>query len=129
MLLNRKKLLADSKRLGRWGERRCEKFLKKKGFKLLVRNFFCKTGEIDLIMFDIDGGIVFVEVKTRADEVFTPTEDVVTQTKTDRMFRTARHFLSSHNIVDKALRFDFVTVILGSAGPVVIRHYENAFTP
>ena len=47
-LLNRGRLLADRKKLGRWGEKRCESFLKKKGFKRLARNFSCKSGEIDL---------------------------------------------------------------------------------
>ncbi len=66
MFLNRRKLLADRKLLGQWGEKRCRKFLKSKGFKKLARSFSCKRGEIDLVMVAPDGGIVFVEVKTRA---------------------------------------------------------------
>lgn len=129
MLLNRRKLLANRELLGQWGEKRCEKFLKTKGFRKLARNFFCKTGEIDLVMADADGSIVFVEVKTRADESFSPAESVITPAKKNRMSRAARYFLATHNIKDRPFRFDVVTVILGQAGPVQIRHYENAFVP
>lgn len=129
MFPNRNKLLTDKALLGRWGEKRCEKFLKRKGLKSLARNFTCKTGEIDLIMVDSDKTIVFVEVKTRADETFSPSESAITSAKKTRMQRAARYFLSIHNIEDRPFRFDVVTIILGRKGRPEIRHYENAFVP
>ncbi len=129
MLLNRPKLLADPKRFGRWGEKRCEKFLKRKGLKKLTQNFSCKTGEIDLIMADTDGTIVFVEVKSRADETFAAAEDAITSIKKTRMSRAARYFLAVNNIVDRPFRFDVVTIILNRRGREKITHYKNAFVP
>ena len=129
MLLNRRRLLADRKLLGRWGEKRCQSFLKRKGLSKLTRNFSCKTGEIDLIMAASDGSIVFVEVKTRADENLTPTESVITQPKKAKLARTARYFLTTHSIENRAYRFDVVTIVLGQTGPPQIKHYENAFVP
>jgi putative endonuclease len=129
LLLNRNKLLADAKLLGRWGEKRCERFLIRKGLKRLVRNYSCKAGEIDLVMVDADGAIVFVEVKARADESFEPVESVVTFGKKEKLFRTARYFLASHNIEDRPCRFDVVTLVLGQAGRPTIKHYKNAFVP
>jgi len=129
MLLNRRKLLADRKKFGQWGERRCERFLKNKGLKKLTRNFSCKTGEIDLIMVDADGAIVFVEVKTRIDESFTPAEDVITPSKKAKLNRTARYFLATHNIENRPFRFDAVTIVLGQKGREQIKHYENIFVP
>jgi putative endonuclease len=126
-IFNRKKLLADIKLLGRWGEQRCERFLKNKGLKTLTRNYACKAGEIDLIMVDNDRSIVFVEVKTRLDEEFAPTETVVNKTKIDKMAKTSRYFLSVHDINNRPYRFDVVTVTLGRGGPAEIRHYKNAF--
>jgi putative endonuclease len=122
-------LLVDRGLLGRWGEKRCEKFLKRKGLKTLARNFSCKTGEIDLIMVDTDGTIVFVEVKTRADESLTPTESVITTAKKEKAARTARYFLATSNIEDRPYRFDVVTIVLGQTGRPQVRHYENAFAP
>ena len=115
--------------LGRWGEKRCEKFLKRKGLKTLTRNFSCKSGEIDLVMVDRDGTLVFVEVKTRADEDFSPSESAVTSAKKTRMLRTVRYFLAANNIEDRPCRFDVVTIVLDDKGSAQIRHYENAFVP
>ncbi|MGD9109578.1 MAG: YraN family protein [Phycisphaerales bacterium] len=129
ILLNKRKLLTDRKALGRWGEKRCEKYLKSKGFKTLARNYSCKVGELDLVMADGDGTIVFVEVKTRADESFGPTEDVITRPKKERMAKSARYFLTTHKIENRPCRFDFVTVVLGENGKETIQHYENAFMP
>jgi len=129
MLLRRHKLLSDRKLLGRWGEKRGEKFLKKKGLRTLARNFSCKTGELDLVMADADGTVVFVEVRTKADESFGPPEESITRPKRARLLRAARYFLASHNIQDRPFRFDVVTIVLGQAGREQIRHYENAFVP
>ena len=68
----RKKLLADPKRLGRWGQNKAEVFLKRRRLRTLARNFAGTNGELDLVMGDRDGTIVFVEVKTRRDEKFMP---------------------------------------------------------
>ncbi|MDD5063691.1 MAG: YraN family protein [Phycisphaerae bacterium] len=128
-LLNRGKLLADREKLGRWGEKRCESFLKKKGFKKLTRNYSCRGGEIDLVMVDGDGALVFVEVKTRADEDLTPAESAVTSAKKVRMNRAARYFLATNKIENRPFRFDVVAIVLGRKGRPEIRHYENAFVP
>jgi putative endonuclease len=129
LLPNKRRLLADRELLGRWGEKRCEKFLKRKGLKTLTCNFSCKTGEIDLVMVDKDGTLVFVEVKTRANEDFSSSESAINKAKQTRMLRTVRYFLNTNNIENRPFRFDVVTIVLGEKGPEQIRHYENAFTP
>ena len=80
-------------------------------------------------MVDTDGTIVFVEVKTRADESFEAIESVLTPAKKTRLSRAGRYFLSTHNINDRPLRFDFVAIVLGQAGREQIKHYENVFIP
>jgi putative endonuclease len=103
--------------------------LRRKGLKTLARNFRCKTGEIDRVMIDTDGTLVFVEVKTRANEDFGPSESAVTSAKKARMLRAARFFLATHQIEDRPFRFDVVTIVLSEKGPARISHYENAFVP
>lgn len=129
MLLNRRKLLSDRARLGRWGEKRCERFLNRKGLRTLTRNYTCRTGELDLVMVDRDATLVFVEVRTRAGEEFVRVEATITAAKRTRVARAARHFLAVHKIEDRPLRFDVVTLVLGPEGPPQIRHYKNAFVP
>ena len=126
---NRSSLIKDPKLLGRWGEKRCERFLKRKGLKILTRNFSCKTGEIDLIMADTDASIVFIEVKTRAAENFAPAESSITPPKKAKLLRTARYFLAAHNIQNRPCRFDVVTIVLPHTGRPKIKHYKNAFAP
>jgi len=127
MLLRKKRLFNDIKLLGRWGEKRCEKFLKRKGLHLLARNYLCPAGEIDLIMVDSDGSIVFVEIKTRTSEEFTPAETVVTYNKQQKLSKTARYFLSAYDIKNRPYRFDIVTIVLEPSGREHINHYPNAF--
>ncbi len=129
MLWNRHKLLSDRARLGRWSEKRCERFLKAKGFKTLTRNYRCKVGELDLVMVDTDGSIVFIEVRSRAEEGLVPPEATITPAKRAHVSHAARYFLAAHKIEDRPLRFDVVTLILGRSGPPNIQHYPNAFVP
>ena len=129
MLWNRRKLLSDRARLGRWSEKRCERFLKAKGLKTLTRNYRCQVGELDLVMIDTDGSIVFVEVRSRAKEGLVPPEATITATKRAHISKTARFFLAAYKIEDRPLRFDVVTLILGRSGPPQIEHFPNAFVP
>jgi len=73
-----------------------------------------------------DGTIVFVEVKTRADEVFADAESAITEVKKNRMAKAARYFLSINKIEDRSCRFDVVVVLTGKKQSQ-FRHYENAF--
>ena len=129
MLLNRRKLLSDRVRLGRWSEKRCERFLESKGLKTLTRNYRCKVGELDLVMVDTDGSIVFVEVRSRAEGGLVPPESTITPAKRAHISRAARYFLVAHKVEDRPLRFDVITLILGRSGPPNIQHYPNAFVP
>lgn len=129
LALGRKRLLRDAKLLGKWGEKRATAFLTGKGFMVIARNYTCPAGEIDLITSDPDGAIVFVEVKTRRDELYAKAQDAVNEKKQRSMTLAAKSFVRNYKIKDKPLRFDVVAVILGRKGKPEIRHYKNAFTP
>jgi len=123
----RENLLSDRHLLGRWGQKQCENFLKKKGYKTLTKNFSCRTGEIDLIMAAGAGTVVFVEVKTRKNENFADAEAAITSAKKERMKKAANLFVKKHKLYDKPLRFDVVIVMADEKAKVRMRHYENAF--
>ena len=126
---SRARLLADAKKLGRWGEKYCLKYLKGKGFRAVALNYRCKAGEIDLVVGDAGGRLIFVEVKTRASEEWAKAQDAVDRRKQERMFRVSREFCRKYKIKDRPLRFDVVAIVLGEKGQPEIRHYENAFRP
>jgi len=124
-----KKILSDAHLLGQWGQKQCEKFYKVNGFKILARNFSCKTGEIDIVVGQSDGTVVFVEVKTRKSEEYAKAEAAVSYSKKLRMTKAARLFVKDYKLENIPLRFDVVIVIPDEKGKPQIRHYENAFVP
>ena len=82
----------DKKRLGRRGEKYAAKWLRKKGYRILHRNYRLGDDEADLIAFDPDGEtVVFVEVKTRRDDRV-PGELAINSKKKFRMARLAIRF-------------------------------------
>ena len=123
----RKKLLSDPHRLGRWGQNRAEIYLRRHGLRTIARNYAFSGGELDLVMAEKDGTMVFTEVKTRRNEDFYPAVAAVNQEKRQKITRTAKRFLRQFNISERPLRFDIITVVLGEKGDPEIQHYPNAF--
>ena len=111
--------------LGREGEEIAENYLKKKGYRLVERNYRCPLGELDLIALD-RRVIVFVEVKTRGDESYGPPLESVHPRKQRKMIKTALFFLSVHKLHNREARFDVVGISFAGQEPVV-EHIENAF--
>jgi putative endonuclease len=111
--------------LGREGERVAEQFLKRKGYKLVERNYRCPVGEIDLIALD-GRVIVFVEVKTRSGHGFGTPAEAVASWKQKKMIKTAMFFLHEKRLHNRAARFDVVGISWPGREPV-FEHIENAF--
>ena len=97
--------------LCRKGEALAGKLLKKRGYKILKRNFANRYGEIDIVAYD-KGTICFVEVKTRQSETYGPPELAVTKEKRKRIIRAALNYLVTNSIEDIDCRFDVVSILL-----------------
>ena len=111
--------------LGKEGERLAERFLEKKGYKLLERNYRCTAGELDLIVLD-RRVIVFVEVKTRTGQGFGTPFEAVEFRKQRKIIQAAQFFLAEKGLQQRDARFDVVGVSWVGREPVV-EHIENAF--
>ena len=111
--------------LGKEGERIAEAYLRKKGYRLVERNYRCPVGELDLVVLD-RRVIVFVEVKTRTDERFGAPLESVDRRKQRKMIKAALFFLSRHRLHHREARFDVVGISFMEREPVV-EHVENAF--
>jgi putative endonuclease len=110
------------------GEALAGKILKKKGYKILKRNYVSKYGEIDIVAYD-NGIICFVEVKTRQSENYGPPELAVTKEKRKRIVRTALNYLTINNIEDTDCRFDVVSILYKEdVNKPDIELLESAFT-
>jgi len=111
--------------VGKEGEQIAESYLKKKGFRMVERNYRCRAGEVDLIALD-RRVIVFVEVKTRHDGSYGGPLESVHPRKQKRMIKAALFFLSEHKLHHRDARFDVVGISFAGRDPVV-EHIENAF--
>ena len=69
--------------LGKTGEEIATQYLIENGYKLVIRNFRCRQGEIDIIAKDKDE-IVFIEVKTRKNANYGSPVDAVDKRKQKR---------------------------------------------
>ena len=116
------------KLLGRRGERRAEKYLKKQGYTLLERNYIATVGEADLIMSDGET-IVFIEVKTRSSEFVDPL-GAIDRRRVSRIVRAANSYVKAYNIPHE-VQFD-VIIIIGtpeSGNMPQVEHIPDAFLP
>ena len=95
--------------IGKEGERIAEQFLKKKGYKLVEKNYRCSGGELDLIVLD-RRVIVFVEVKTRTGSGFGTPFEAVESRKQQRMIHAAQVFLAHKGLQQRDARFDVVGI-------------------
>jgi putative endonuclease len=111
--------------LGKEGERVAEQYLKKKGYKLIERNYRCAGGELDLIVLD-RRVVVFVEVKTRTGQGFGSPIEAVEFHKQRKMIQAAQYFLTEKKLHQRDARFDVIGVSWPGREPVV-EHIENAF--
>jgi putative endonuclease len=111
--------------LGKEGERIAERYLIKKGYKLVERNYRCPSGELDLIVLD-RRVIVFVEVKTRTGDAFGTPFEAVEFRKQQKMTQAAQYFLAQKGLHQRDARFDVVGISWPGREPSV-EHIENAF--
>ena len=117
------------KLLGDRGEDVAGQYLRKRGLKILCRQFRSKWGEIDLICRD-GKTIVFVEVKTRRSDASGQPYDAVTPDKQAKLTRMALAYLKKKNWLERRARFDVVSILMpNDTEPPEIRHFVNAFEP
>lgn len=95
--------------LGKNGEDIAVEYLVKNGYKVIERNFYCKTGEIDIIALK-DEYLVFIEVKTRSGKQYGSPSEAVTKSKLGHLYKTARYYVYTRNLQDEFIRFDVIEI-------------------
>jgi putative endonuclease len=95
---------------GRAGEAAALAHLQSAGLQLVLRNFRCKAGEIDLVMLD-GATLVLVEVRYRSSEQFGGAAASVTWRKQRRLANAAEYLLLAHAELRRyPARFDVVAI-------------------
>jgi putative endonuclease len=111
--------------LGERGENMAARYLGNHGLKIIVRNFRCEVGEIDIIARD-GKTLVFVEVKTRAYDDPTP-EEQINEAKQHQITKAAKMYLARYGNPPPPARFDVVAVVWPEGRQPMIRHTPHAF--
>lgn len=132
--------------IGKKGEDLAVEYLKKKGYKIVERNYHGRQGEIDIIAICSETNpsthkvypevtervrsgnkvLVFVEVKTRTSSQFGTPLESIRSSKLSAIEITAQLYKSQHPKLPDAMRIDAVAVELDqNKKPAKIEHIEN----
>jgi len=95
--------------IGALGEEAAALALRKKGYKIIERNYRCKMGEIDIIAKDGEY-TCFVEVRLRKNNSFGSPADSINDGKRQRIIKTAQLYAIEKGIFDTPMRFDVVLI-------------------
>ncbi len=105
----------QKKELGKTGEEMALRFLKKRGYQIIERNYTCKMGEMDIIAKEKDT-LAFIEVKTRTSTVFGPPQLAVNDAKQRQLSKVALYYLKEKHVENIKARFDVVAILFGQEG-------------
>jgi len=111
---------------GRRGEDLAHRFLQRRGFKIVARNYRLSAGDAEADVIGWQGDeLVFVEVKTRHSGEYGPPDRAVGEEKRIHLRRVAREYVRKSNTPWDQVRFDVVNVIL--ADPPEVEWLPGAF--
>jgi putative endonuclease len=95
---------------GHRGERLAGRYLTRRGWTILARNWSGAGGELDIVALRA-GVVAFVEVKSRAEAA--ELDDPIRHGQRGRMVNAARLFLARHpNLREASARFDVIAIDL-----------------
>ncbi len=116
---------------GKSGENLASKYLLKKGFQIVEKNFrFGKFGEIDIVCKK-DDLLVFVEVRSKTNLNRGTPEESITDFKREKILKSAKYFLMKNPQYNNFnIRFDFIGIKLKGKifKKIEIEHIENVFS-
>lgn len=98
---------------------------RRRGYRVVARNWRCRLGELDLVV-ERNGVLVFCEVKARRESVFGGGYEAVTWRKQAKLRGLAELFLQSRGDRPRGIRFDVASVAVRGARSAV-ELFEDAF--
>ncbi len=108
-------------------ERAALSFLKRKGYRLLAKNFRCNLGELDLVMRD-GSAIVFIEVRSTEGASTTRPSASVDIHKQRKLTQLALFYLKRYRLLEASTRFDVISVAWpASQKEPTLEHHVSAF--
>lgn len=115
--------------LGKWGEELALRYLESLGYGILHHDWKLGKRDLDIVCVTPERDtLVFVEVKTRRNNVFQQPEEAVTPQKMRNLAIAANAYVKEEGL-DMPLRFDIVAVTGTGNDDAEVNHIPNAFIP
>jgi len=108
--------------VGRTREQIAADHLEAAGYRIIDRNWRCRTGELDIVA-ERDGTVVFVEVKTRSGTGYGHPLESITVQKLARLRRLAAAWCADNGPV-ASIRLDAIAVVT-APGQTLVEHVEQ----
>lgn len=115
----------ENKIIGAQGEKIARQYLRKKGYEIIDKNFYCRFGEIDIVA-KFDQEIVFVEVKTRKQIKYGNAAESVTIQKQNHIYKAAEMYIYMNLLYDFQISLDVIEVYLFDDKEPRVEHIKNA---
>ncbi len=127
---------ARNQKVGERGEKTASRYLERCGYRIVERNFRCRSGEIDIVAVkepdDAEDGralptVVFVEVKARNNLSYGVPSLAVTAEKQRHLLKAARLYAKRFGLENVPCRYDVIEILFLD-GRTYLRHIRNAFS-
>ena len=125
---SRGRQLANRRQKGAAAEEAAAVHLIRSGYRILDRNWRCRTGELDIVA-EKDGTLVFLEVRSRSSSgIFGTPSESVDRRKILQVRHTAEQYLHVKKQFGKPIRFDVIAVMLNTDMTTnTLDHISDAF--
>lgn len=115
----------NRRELGLQGEEMAARYLKKRGYQILARNYYTRYGELDIICVKRNE-LIFVEVKTRRSTKYGTPEEAITSRKIEHLRKAAAIYLEANQPSFREIRFDVIALMM-EENKADINHIKYAF--
>jgi putative endonuclease len=115
--------------LASWGEQFATEYLLECGWRILDRNWRCRSGEIDIVADEPEpdgpGTVVVVEVKTRGGNGYGNPLEAITDAKARRLRQLAAAWRRDHPQLRGSLRIDGIGIMKLAGRRPVLHHVRG----
>lgn len=99
------------------------RYLEFKGYEIVDKDWPCEAGIVDIVAYDVDGTLAFVNVRTSHDGF----QDPGCEAAKRRLFEAvALAYLGEHDVVDTQVRYDDICLVPVGDDRAMLKHHVNA---
>jgi putative endonuclease len=118
----------NRQKIGKYAEDIATSFLKSLNYKIILRNFRCRSGELDIIARARDGFVV-VEVRSSFSLFSFDPVDSIRHEKIKKIKKTTSYWMLQNHLEEDAVRFDLLIVRFHKRNikKYKLQHIKDAF--